>query len=195
MRNIFLAGLTSIALLGLASPGAYAQRGVGDSTGVASRAVKPKIVSLSGKLIEIRTGLCESSTGQSPVGTHIVLKTSDGKQLNVHLGPAAAVEDKVATLTVGDEVSVKAFRTDKMKTGDYAAQSITAGDNRIELRDAGLRPVWAGANAGPRGSGAAFRGGCGCCGGCGRGMGYGRGMGNGRGMGCGQCGMGWRGGR
>ena len=79
MRNVALASLVSVALLGVASSTAYAQKGVGDSTGVASRAVKPEIISLSGKMVEIRTGLCESSTGRSPVGTHIILETPKGK--------------------------------------------------------------------------------------------------------------------
>ena len=96
-------------MFGLATSTAYAQKGVGDSTGIARQAVKPEVVSLSGKLIEIRTGLCESSTGLSPVGTHIILETADGKKLNVHLGPAVAVADMVAKLTVGHEVAVKAF--------------------------------------------------------------------------------------
>ena len=128
MRNIVHAGLASLAdPRALPRRRVYAQKGVGDTTGIASRAVKPEIVTLSGKMVEVRTGLCESSTGRSPVGTHIILETSKGKKLNVHLGPASAVADMVAKLNVGDELAVKAFRTEKMKSGDYVAQEITAG--------------------------------------------------------------------
>ena len=178
MRNVALVSLVSVALLGVASSTAYAQKGVGDSSGVASRAVKPEIISLTGRLIEIRTGLCESTTGKSPIGTHFILETPDGKKLNVHLGPAAAVADMVAKLTVGHEVAVKAFRTEKLKADHFVAQSITEGENRIELRDAELRPVWAQGNLGPRTETDVPRGGCGCCG-----AGFGRGGGR------------WRGGR
>ena len=119
----------------------YAQKGVGDATGIASRAVKPEIVTLSGKMVEVRTGLCESSTGRSPVGTHIILETSQGKKLNVHLGPASAVADKVAKLNVGDELVVKAFRTDKMKIRRLRRPGRSPpGDNRLEFRDAESPP-------------------------------------------------------
>jgi len=127
---------------------AYAQKGMGEPTGVARQAVKPEIVSLSGKFVEIKTGPCEKTTGRSPVGTHILLETAKGEKLNIHLGSAAAVADTVAKLSLGQEVTVKAFCTDKMPDGHYTAQSLTFGKTTVELRDAGLRPVWAGGRAG-----------------------------------------------
>ena len=106
---------------------AYAQRGVGDPKGIACRVVKREVVSVTGKLIEIRTSLSEATTGRSTVGTHLIVETADGKKLNVHLGPADAVADTVAKLSVGQDVAVEAFRTDNMKTEDFVARSITSG--------------------------------------------------------------------
>jgi len=123
---------------------ASAQRGVGEPSGVARQAIKPDIVSLSGRLVEIKTGPCEKTTGRSPIGTHIVLETTKGETLNIHLGPEAAVADTVAQLTVGETVAVKAFRTDKMPEKHYTAQSLTFGKTTMVFRDVGLRPVWAG---------------------------------------------------
>ena len=129
-------GLTSAVVFGLATSTAYAQKGVGDSAyGIARQAVKPEVVSLSGKLIEIRTASCEVTTGRSPSGTHIILEAPDGKKLNIHLGPADAVARIGGEAPVGQDVTVRAFRTDKLKAEDFIAQSLTTGKTRIELRD------------------------------------------------------------
>jgi len=170
MRNAVTLAVAAIALLGVAAPMAHAQKGVGDPKGVASQPVKPKVVSLSGKIIEVKTGPCESTTGRSLTGTHVILETAEKEQLNVDLGPAEAVADTVAKLSVGQELAVKAFRTEKMKEKHYVAQSLTFGKTTVELRDAGLRPVWAGGDAGPRGTTAGQAGP-----GRGRGPGWGRG--------------------
>ena len=123
---------------------AYAQKGMGEPTGVARQAVRPEIVTVSGKLVEIKTGPCEKTTGRSPIGSHILLESANGEKLNIHLGPAAAVADTVAKLSPGQEVTVKAFCTDKMPDRQYIAQSLTFGKTTVELRDSELRPVWAG---------------------------------------------------
>jgi hypothetical protein len=150
MKNLAALGSVTIVLLGLAVPMAHAQRGVGDPSGVASQPVKPEVVSLSGTLVEIKTAPCESTTGRSPVGTHLILETAQKEQLNIHLGPADAVADTVAKLSAGQAIAVKVFRTEKMKANHYVAQSLTFGETTVTLRDAGLRPVWAGGNSGPR---------------------------------------------
>ncbi len=173
MRSFVIVVAATVVLFAIAVPVARAQRGVGDPSGVASQAVKPKTVSLSGKLVEVKTGPCESTTGRFPVGTHIILETAPKQQLNIHLGPADAVADIVAKLSPGQALSVKAFRTEKMKENHYVAQSLTFGKTTVALRDAGLRPVWAGGNAVSR-KPMAWRGG--------RGRGYGWRRGGGRGL-------------
>lgn len=141
----FLAGL--VLTCGALVTSTHAQRGVGESTGVARQAIKPEIVTLSGKLVEIRTGPCEKTTGRSPIGTHIFLETDKGDNLNVHLGPQWAVADTAATLKVGTRLTVKAFRTAKMPEKNYVAQSLAFGETTVDLRDEGLRPVWGGQGA------------------------------------------------
>jgi len=73
------------------------------------------------------------------------METSKGKTLNIHLGPVAAIEFVAKDLSQGQKVKVEAFRTKKMKKGQYVARSLTFGSQTVELRDETLRPVWAGA--------------------------------------------------
>ena len=154
MKATMIFVVASTLFCGTLVTNARAQKGMGESSGVARQAVKPEIVSLSGKLVEIKTGPCEKTTGRSPIGTHVLLETTKGEKLNIHLGPAAAVAGTIAKLSTGQTVTVKAFRTDKMPEKHYTAQSLTFGKTTVELRDAGLRPVWARGGAVSDGSGA-----------------------------------------
>ncbi|MBN1854845.1 MAG: hypothetical protein JW829_19080 [Pirellulales bacterium] len=176
-----------------ASP-AHAQRGMGDSVGMAKRQVLPELVNLSGTLTAIETQPCKGGTGSGVVGTHIVLKTDKGMLLTIDLGWAKAVEPIVKQLAIDKTVEVAAFRTDKMPKGRYVAKSLTLDGKAVQLRDDNLRPFWAGRVMGwysseensvdPDGPGL----------GHGRGWGRGRGWGGGRGRGWGRGwghGYGW----
>ena len=187
--------VTHIALLvllcGIVAPRAHAQKGMGERTGVGRRAVKPEVVSLSGKVLATETGPCEKTTGPADVGSHFLLVTPKGKKLNVHLGPAAVVNHIVEQLTVGKKVTVHAFRTAKMPVNHYVAQSLTLDGTTIRLRDEGLRPFWArgsGASSGRGGPqyGRGMRQGPAFGNGGGYGPGRGRGWGRGRGRGWGR---------
>ena len=167
--------LTSIAAVAVVigfSSAVFAQRGVGDAQGVAQQAAKPKVVSLDGKVLKVETAPCETTTGRSLLGTHFIMKTSDKKKVNIHLGPAGAVDFVTKHLSEGQKVQVAAFRTEKMKEGHYVARMLTFDSQTVELRDETLRPAWAG-RGGP---------------GWGRGRGRGAGWGRGRGAGWGRQG-------
>ena len=156
--------LAVVALVYTASvPVVYAQRGMGDQTGVARQAVTPKLISLSGDIVAVLTQPCEKTAGVGRVGTHILLRTEDGKELNVHLGWAIAVEEIAKQLTLGEQVTVTAFRTEKMPVGHYVAKSLTSDGKTVQLRDDNLRPTWAGVGRGYRawqgGYGRGWRGG------------------------------------
>lgn len=190
MRRKRFAVLALTITCGLAVSAAQAQRGVGDPTGVAQQAVKPVVVSLSGEVLEVKTGPCENTTGRSLLGTHFLMKTEEGETLNIHLGPPVQVEFVAKELSAGKKVKVQAFRTDKMKESHYVAQSLAYGDRTVQLRGDSLRPVWAGGRGarnwapggfGPgRGRGAGY----GYYRGRGPGGGYGQQRGRGPGWGC-----------
>jgi len=145
-------GVLALLWAAMATP-ADAQKGMGDPTGMARQAVKPDVVSLSGKVLGVESGPCEMSTGRSSIGTHFLLETPKDGKLNVHLGPAGAVAHIADQLAVGREVSVEAFRTEKMPENHYVAKSLALDGKTIQLRDETLRPFWLAAGPLPRGRG------------------------------------------
>ena len=162
-----LTSLVVVALLASTlTPLAYGQKGMGDPTGVARQIPKPEVKTLSGTVVAVETQPCEKTTGHGLIGTHILLKTEKGENLNVHLGWADAVVETAKQLAVGKKVEVTAFRTDKMSEGHYVAQTLTFDGKTVQLRDENLRPVWAGGPRGPQQQ-------------LGRGRAYGRGFGRG----------------
>ena len=178
-------------LWGVVAPCAYAQRGMGEPAGVARQAVKPEVVTLSGKVLTVKTEPCKMTTGRAYIGTHFLLETPEGKELNIHLGPAAAVDYVTDQLSIGEKVTVDAFRTAKMPQNHYVAQSLAFDNTSIRLRDVSLRPLWARGNAvSPRRGEPQWGRDRGPGRGWGRGPGYGRGWGRGYGWGRGS-GYGW----
>ena len=161
-RQLGIAALSSVLLFAVP---AASQKGVGEPTGVAREAVKPPIETLSGTIKDIKIGPCERTTGHSLEGAHLIVQAEDGKTINLHLGPTAALEDVLDQLSVGQHVTSEAFRTDVMPQDAYVAKSVKAGDTAFDLRGDNLRPNWAIAARGGRGGGP----------GMGAGRGHGRG--------------------
>jgi hypothetical protein len=126
---------------------AAAQRGVGQWVGVAQRAEKPAIETISGTLKEVKIGRCERTTGRSLLGVHMIVAVEE-KSIDLHLGPAAALEDVVVQLSADQPITFEAFRTDVMPEDAYVAKSLTVSETTFDLRDDNLRPYWA---IGPRG--------------------------------------------
>jgi hypothetical protein len=175
-RAILGVGVGVLAVLTF-TPLTYGQRGVGESVGMARQATRPPLVTIEGTLTAVKTGPCERTTGRAGGGTHLLLQNSEGKTINLHLGPTTVVASFVNGLKTGDHVTAKAFRTDKLPADNYVAVSATVGEKSLTLRDETLRPTWAGQQGTGRGLG------------FGRGQGYGagplgRGRGLGRGYGC-----------
>jgi hypothetical protein len=132
----------------------HAQRGMGDPTGIARQAVRPPVTQVTGILAEIRIGPCEFTTGHAGIGTHVILKAAEGKTLNIHLGPSAALQSVIDQLHVGQTVVVDAFRTEKLPADHYVAVRVNTEGKVFTLRDESLRPIWAGTGRnGPRGGG------------------------------------------
>jgi len=128
---------------------AFAQKGMGDETGIARQGLTPVVVNITGELLEIKSGPCENSTGKGKIGIHLILQKKGGQRLNIHLGPESAVDHVVEQLVLKQQLSVDAFHTEKMPDNAYIAKSISINEKVIHLRDENLRPSW----AYPRGSG------------------------------------------
>jgi len=143
-RNQLLTILLSIAvLLGLGPP-SFAQRGMGDANGVVRQGLKLDTVIIQGDVVRVITGPCEKSTGRSESGTHFILKTEQGEERNIHLGPTQMVQEVAEMLSAGINVTARVFRTEKMPKGNYNAVTITVDNKTVRLREPNLRPVWAG---------------------------------------------------
>ena len=145
--------LIAVLAVSLCSIPAYAQKGMGDYTGIAREPLKPPVIRLSGTVHEIRTHPCEHTTGKAEIGTHLILKNSRNQQLNIHIGPATAVADIVKKLPVGKKIEILGFRTEKMPSDHYVAKQVIIGSQAIDLRDAALRPFWAGSSLRTQGGG------------------------------------------
>ena len=179
VRMFCIGALAALGLAFATSP-VIAQRGMGEQVGVARMPEKPEIVTLSGKLTAINVGPCEQTTGHARVGVHLVVEpaapSSEGatkaESFNIHVGPAAVVQEMLTKFPIGTQLTIAAFRTDKMPTNHYVAQSLKSDTATVTLRDESLRPVWAGTRGASDGRGMQ-----------GRGPGYGRGYGYHRGYG------------
>jgi len=153
MRVMPLSVAAAVFVCGVAASVALAQKdagdppgGAGNPRGAARQPNKPKLVALSGevvKVVKVKTEPRKMTTGRSPLVTYFVMKTPDGKTVNIHLGPAKIVESVAKKLPRGEKVKVEAYRTKNTAKRHYIARSLTIGDRTIELRDKTLRPTWA----------------------------------------------------
>jgi hypothetical protein len=124
--------------------GVHAQRGVGESRGIASRADTLDVLTFTGRVVAVVTEPCQATTGRASTGTHFLLRTSADEIRNIHLGPAGEVAELADQLSVNRKVIVDCFRTPNMQANHYVANSVKFGKRTVELRDQSLRPVWAG---------------------------------------------------
>ena len=120
--------MLTLAVLGLAASAALAQRGAGDPAGVARSGNTPEIVTLSGKVLEVQTEPCTNTTGRSPLGTHFLMKTAEGKTLNIHLGPAG-----VHGLHVGHDDVVGPARLQRA----YGLEALALDEGRPRFKPVG----------------------------------------------------------
>jgi hypothetical protein len=140
--NATIPTLAALIVL-MATPGsALAQKGLGDTEGIARQGLDLPVLDLSGVVDEVVTEQCAMTTGRAAIGAHMILKTPDDTILNIHLGPEAALAELLDSLRPGESVAVTAFRTDPMPANAYVARTITVGDMDFALRNDALQPNW-----------------------------------------------------
>lgn len=137
--------LFTIVLLMIASL-SYAQKGAGSNSGIARKNSANEVIQVSGILQKIIKEPCAQTTGKYSNGTHLLVKPEGDKSqtLNVHLGPTSIVSDITGQLKPGQELQLKIFDTDDLPDNHYIVKEITGKEKTYELRDAALRPFWAG---------------------------------------------------
>ncbi len=133
-------GLITVGLL--FAHAAYAQRGQGESEGLARRGAKPDMVELAGTLVRVETAPCQRTTGRSVEGTHLFIEQADGVQINLHIGPSDAVQSFVDTLEVGHTIQATAFRTELMNENHFVAKTLRSGEETLEVRREDMSPFW-----------------------------------------------------
>jgi hypothetical protein len=127
---------TVIAMVGVAAPALFAQRGM--------RNYNPATeVTVRGTVEEVR----QVTRGQGWSGTHLTLQTDAGK-LDVHLGPSKFLEAKKFTISKGDQVEVIGSKVQYQGHDVLIAREITKGDHRLTLRNAQGIPAWSGGGRG-----------------------------------------------
>ncbi len=142
MKSATMLLIGALALCAVSA--AHAQRGRGEPVGLARQGVQPERVEIMGTIDRIETAPCGRTTGSAYVGTHIFLRTEDGKEINMHIGSAEAVKPVVEQFSPGDALEVTAFRTDLLEPNHYVAVTIRHDEEVYEIRDEYLSPFWSG---------------------------------------------------
>ena len=141
MRAIAVLTLVLVLLLPAT---ALAQRGTGEPRGLAAQGVQPDRFEVQGTIAAVQIKPCEATTGRSIMGVHVILAEDDGDTLNVHLGPQADLPELTSRLKAGEPFTATVFRTDRLAEDAAIATEVGVDGASYLLRDASLRPVWAG---------------------------------------------------
>lgn len=130
-----------ISILAVCTMG-YAQKGMGESKGVAEKGDIPELITFKGKVYDIKSGPCTYTVGKAVSGTHLKIRNDYKVFIDVHLGPTSKVSEFVAN-SKGKKIKVVVFRTDKLPDDHYIAKEIEFDGNKLVLRDGYLKPFWA----------------------------------------------------
>jgi DNA/RNA endonuclease YhcR with UshA esterase domain len=139
---ILCVGLVLI-LAALAAPAA-AQNSTSTPPANAAKAAVPKYnhaaeAVFKGTVEEEKDFVCPVSGG---MGSHIVLKLSDGKTIEVHLATAKWVKMYDLVLSKGDEVEVTGVKVSFEGVDTIFAREVKRGNDVFVFRDKDGNPVW-----------------------------------------------------
>ncbi|TAI48916.1 hypothetical protein [Flagellimonas allohymeniacidonis] len=140
MKN-FMLFLFLVALAGPLTT-LNAQKGMGESEGIAKTGEIPEMQTISGLVTEIKKGPCTYTVGKSVSGTHLMVQTEDDVVLNIHLGPTAKIFDFIEDAK-GHHLEAIVFTTEKLPENHFIAKEVTYNENKLVLRNGYLKPFWA----------------------------------------------------
>lgn len=134
-----------------------------------ARRQRPAAVAYNKQAETTVTGTVQSVTQQQRAGlgtgTHLMVRTTAGQNLDVHLGPTAYLEQQQLRIEPGDTVEITGARTIIGGQTVMLARQVCHDNRTVTLRDSSGKPMWAGSGRGP---------------GSGRGRGRGAGPGSGQ---------------
>jgi hypothetical protein len=86
---------------------------------------------------EVVAGDCRGCLG----GVHLKA-TCGGEGCDIHLGPAAFVNEKGFAMAKGDEIDVTGYRVTEDGSLSVIAREVRKGDSVLTLRDGQGKPLW-----------------------------------------------------
>jgi DNA/RNA endonuclease YhcR with UshA esterase domain len=92
-----------------------------------------------GTVDEVRDRQCPVSGG---MGSHIVLKLSDGKTIEVHLATTKFVKEYELVFNKGDQVEVVGSKVNFEGVDTIFAREIRRGTDTFVFRDKSGAPIW-----------------------------------------------------
>jgi hypothetical protein len=92
-----------------------------------------------GRVEELRDRECPMSGG---MGSHLILKLSDGKTIEVHLATTKFVKAMDLVFKQGDQVRLRGTKVQFEGRETIFARELTRGNETIMLRDKNGKPIW-----------------------------------------------------
>jgi len=93
-----------------------------------------------GTVAEVKDRECPVSGGR--LGSHIILKLSDGTTIEVHLAPTKFVSEYDLTFKPGDELEVTGSKVTFEGVPTIFAREVKRGGDVFVFRDKDGKPVW-----------------------------------------------------
>jgi DNA/RNA endonuclease YhcR with UshA esterase domain len=134
--KIWLAVLFTLALVVSVTPAFGAEKG--------AQATVPKYnpateVTLKGTIDDVHDRQCPVSGG---MGAHIVVKTGDGKTIEVHLATTKFMKNYDLIFAKGDQVEVTGSKVVFEGVETIFAREVKRGNDTFAFRDKDGNPVW-----------------------------------------------------
>lgn len=115
------------------------RRGGGPGAGAGARFDPATVTTISGEVATV-----DGPQGGRGRGVHLQVKGTDGRAVEVRLGPAWYLEQQQLTIQKGDQVEVTGSEVQHPAGTVLVAQSVKKGDATLTLRDGNGVPAWAG---------------------------------------------------
>ena len=96
-------------------------------------------VTLKGTVDEVRDRECPVSGG---MGAHVILKTNDGKTIEVHLAATSFMKNYELVFNKGDQIEVTGAKVVFEGVETIFAREVKRGNDTFAFRDKEGNPVW-----------------------------------------------------